>query len=464
VFNNSAGGSETGTIHRAKFTPYSSFSRLALAICNVGTQISFGECIAGGASGNYNDIRKAANVIEAAAEKNGANGGSFTFRGVIDPSMTDAWVLSSPLTVSLVTSDTFWVRFGIKKFDATINSQTVISRQVNRYGTANSQRNTITTSVNAWVTGTGTVPPGNDCHCGVLYGETSDATLNAALIEGDSLGYGFPGGWWVTSVQGSNPLSNTVDGAASDIEFGLYRVAGPTTGVVYKNNSEPGSALWQWVPQTSFTLSGNPTLDPSRHVNRWRESETIGFTDNLISLWTNEFANYTSGWNETSWMAGIEEMARYIIKRNQNLFRRTWFIVDPIQTTWTGGGTYMDTALTEQAFLDAQTPNQNTVPAGNVTALHERFVARLDAICKELGSAWVYNRAKFYQAKNVRGEYAFKKAPDGGGGWFNPVVETSGIATHLGHRNCVIGGADMANYLPAKNQTSGFPPFGLVNP
>lgn len=464
VINNTAGGTETGTIHRAKFTPYASFSRLALAICNIGTRTLKGEVLAGDASGNYNDIRKAANVIEAATEKNGANAGAFTFRGIADPSMTDAWVLSAPLSVSLVTSDTFWIRYGIKKFDTTINSQTVVSRSVNRYGTANAQRNTITTSVSSWVTGIGSNPPGNDCHCGVIYGETNDATLNAGLIEGDSIGYGFSNGWWVTSVQGTNPLSNTVDGATSDIEFGLYRVAAPTSGMVYKNNCEPGSALWEWVPQSSFTLSGNPPLDPGRHTARWRESETIGFTDNFISLWTNEFGNYTSGWNETTWMAGMEEMVRYLIKRNQNLLRRTWFIVDPVQTLWTGGGTFADTSLSESAFLDAQTPAQNTVPTGNVTALHERFVAMLDRVCKELGSAWVYNRAKFYQAKNVRGEYAWKKAPDGSGGWFNPVQETSTNLTHPGHRNCVIGGADMANYFPTKNQVTGFPAFGLVNP
>ena len=463
IINNTSAGTETGTIHRAKFTPYASFSRLALAMCNVGTRTSIGEVLAGGASGNYDDIRKAANKFQASAEKNGANAGAFTWRGITAPCMTDAWVLSAPLAVSLVTSDTFWVRTGIHKFDTTVNSQTVPSRGLNRYGSANAQRNTITTSVDTWVTGTLTTSS-NDCHSGIIYGEVADATLNAALIEGDSLGYGFAGGWWVTSVQGTNPLSNTVDGATSDIEFALYRVGDSSNGVVYKNNCEPNSALWQWVPQSSFTLSGNPVLDPGRHTARWRESETIGFTDNFISLWTNEFANFNSSWNETPWMAGMEEMVRYIIKRNQNLLRRTWFVVDPIQTTWTGGGTYCDTTLSDSAFLDAQTPNQNTVPAGNVTALHERFVAMLDRVCKELGSAWVYNRARFYQAKNVRGEYAFKKAPDGVGGFFSPVFETSGILTHPGHRNVVICGADMMSYFPTKNKVSGWPPFGLLNP
>jgi hypothetical protein len=462
IINNDPSAPWTGTIHRGKVPVYANFSKIVLGISNVGTMNNIGESLAGAADSS--DIRIAANRVQANLEVNGVNLGAFSWFGNIDPTMTDAFKLSFPISATVSSIDNVWVRLGVHKFDTTINSQVVANRIASRLGITVCQRN-VTTNVAADVANTNPVG-GNDCFIGYPFGETADPNLNSALIRGDSLAYGGTG-WWINGVQGANPLSNTMDGSMSDIEIALYRRSNPAQGVVYFNISEPASAMWVQVNQGKNIVGTGNGFEPSRYSARYA-IDKLGFTDDFVSFWTNEFGYASGGFNEANWKVGMEEIARKIILQNHVYLRRTWFVVDPVQTQWTGGGTTGDLGLSPTAYLDAQTPVFNGIPVGGPTALHEWFVEMLDGVCNELGSAWVYNRAKFYQQKNTRGELAWKKISDGVGGWFAPTggngPSYANDFTHPGHAAAVSCATDMEQYFPTRTQTSGFPALGLLNP
>lgn len=415
--------------------------------------VSIGEAPAG--NNDYSNIRLT-NRIEARIQRSTTNLGAFNWtNGGNDPISDGSFQLSEPLAVSVTKDETLNVRYGIHKFDTTLNSQRPAHRTSLRFGNNTGTRN-VTDNMSAFLTGTSVPTYGAlDTMGDILYVRVTSTTLRAVRVEGSSIGYG-GNGWAAASsnIQNGLPASSAVDGAASAAELTARQdgLLAANTGMVWHNVAESGSNLFQQYAQGWVA---NDAYRPGRFRARQSEKLAIGYTDVIYSCFVNETASLMSGFNLTNALNAWEESVRNLIRLNQSLNCRTWIFLEGPQTTWTGGGTAWDLALSDAAYRDGQTPSNNAVTS--ITAYRAALVDRIHTICNELGSAWIFDTAKVTHALNVRGELVWNK------GRTNVAATTGNDGTHPAHDHTFAIRDAAIPFFGGRNATS-FPAFGLLNP
>lgn len=446
--NQDAAAPWTGSWTRWTFPVYASSSRLAMGTWNTVPNINVGETFAGSAAPTNIRLN---NSIEAALQRASTNLGRFQWQGANNKCVSDgSFRLSEPLAIAVTKDETLAVRYGCDKFDTSVNSQRPNHRTTDRH--ANLARN-VTTDVSAYVGGTSTDTGTGNGMGDPVFLEVTDGTLRAVLIQGSSIGFG-GNGWIAANQQNGLPLSASVQGATSGAELTAYQNGTATgqTGMVFSNQSESASNLFQRYKTVGYSAS---QYRPGRFRQRDAEEQQIGYTDTIISFWVNECSATMSGFNINTALDAFESAARQIIKKNIALDRRTWFFIEGNQTTWTGGGTPWDLGLSDTAYQDGQTPASNGVT--NITSYRNQMLARLDAVCKQLGSAWIFDTGKVTQTLNSRGELVWKKGPSG----VQPTSSNDG--THPNQANCYAIRDAAVPFFGGRNATT-FPAFGLLNP
>jgi hypothetical protein len=412
-----------------------------------------GERIPGG--GDASDIRYN-NKIQGAIKRAGTNLGSFTWVDAgADPVSDMSFNLSSALVVSATEGETLQANWGCYKFDTSINSLRSYLI-LNTHSNLGANRN-VTTDVNGTVTAGGT-DSGTDASVNgdPILLRTTNTTRRFVVISGSSKAS--PGsGWTAGNQQSGLPLSVNADAATSPAEIACRQngLGSGQNGMVWWNTAESGSCQQQRFP-TSFSQSA---FRPQGYRMRNALMQQVDFTDEIISLWVNEFGNafgFNGIWVSADTSAHDlfwEQIFTQAIKANIARNRRTWFLIEGLQTDWTGGGTNWDATLTAAAYRDAQTPSKGSFINPGIARAKCLEVA--DRVCKREGSAWAIDTAKFTHALNVRGESVWDLKTSS--------IQPTADGTHELHSSAYLVGNGVATYFGTRDQASGFPSFGLVN-
>lgn len=445
IANYDAGVSWNGTRHRFTFTAYATGTNIAMGTYNGAPYVANGEALAGN---DDNSNIRLYNRIQAAISRSSTNLGSFSWtNGGIDPISDMSFQLSAPLAVSVTKDETLAIRYGIHKFDTTINSQRPIARTTLKHG--GGARN-VTADVNGYVTGTSTDTGTDDVMGDPVYVRVNSTTLRAVEIEGSSIGFG-GNGWSGANIQNSRPASSAVQGATSPAELVCYQDGTLTanTGMVWHNKAESGSSLFDQYNQSS---TANDLYRPNRFRARTAEKIAIGYTDCIYSCFVNESAQVAPGYSLANALAAWDSVIRQLIRRNISLSRRTWIFLEGNPTTWTGGGTPWDTSVAAETYQNAQTPTNNALFG---TTYRAALLVRLDSICKELGSAWVFDTGKVTHVANIRGEHVWAKPAN--------ALKPTDDGTHPNHDISYVIRDAVTPFFGGRDATT-FPVFGLLNP
>jgi hypothetical protein len=183
----------------------------------------------------------------------------------------------------------------------------------------------------------------------------------------------------------------------------------------------------------------------------------VGFSDEIWVGWGNEAAIMASGHNATNDLEAMVDVLRQKIERNIARNCRTWIMLGSATSTWTGGGTAWDATLTDAQFRDAQTSNHSGIL--NQRTFREALLVRLDSLCKELGSAWVFDSCKVTHSLNAAGGLVWNRISDKAGGF----VSSTSDGTHFTHLAHEAVGAAFSQHFGSDLATS-FPAFGVLNP
>lgn len=412
-----------------------------------------GERIPGG--GDASNI-KYNQKIQGAAKRAGTNLGSFSWLGAgIDPISDMSFNLSQPLSGSFTQGEVIQINWGCHKFDTEVNTlrSYLILASHSSLGAA---RN-VTTDVNVTVTGGGT-----DSGTGVnVNGDpilllTTDQTARAVSIQGSSIASA-GSGWTAGNQQSGLPLSVNADGACSAIEIACRQngLGAGQNGMVWWNMGESGSCQMQRLPTSVFIAN----YEPQRYRCRNAILDAVDFTDDVLSLWVNEFGN-AFGFNGL-WVSNDmnvhdlfwDQFFTQHILRNQARNRRSWIVVEGLQTDWTGGGTAWDATLSAQAYRNAQAPSKTTFTNPRTAQL--KCIEVADRVCKKYGSAYVLDSGKFTHALNDSGQLVWDLK--------TPSIQPTGDGTHPLQSSAYSIGNGLATYLGTRNQTTGFPSAGLLN-
>lgn len=430
---------------------------MAVVVWNSGTGVNIGET--GPASSAPSDWKNH-NRVMTTVMVGGTNQGRFAFTNNSTTTVMDSLPrMSQRKAVTVTTASTVIVRFAGYKFDTSVNLQVpsniLANRKVRLAGS------NVTTDPVAEVDGTGNIGgSANNGYCPTVLLETTSSTFRSWILKGSSIMYG-GGGWWVTGVQGSYPLSTTMAGAHSAFEIALFRRADAANGMTSSfNMAEPGASMFRWLPQSAIT-SIKPNLD--YYAGRFALESMLGATDVAISDGVNCYSAASSGFNLTNYVNAMVEMLRTEIKNNQAMNRRTWFLLECQPTT----SSNWSTAQTDTQFRDAQTPTLNGLGSG-ATANRAALKAALAAECARLGSAWLIDMANIpvrpdgtpAQSLNSSGFLVSNRISPDNVTFYAPTNADDG--THDSHSRAVTFGDYVATLIGTVNQTS-FPAPGTLN-
>lgn len=432
-------------------------SAMAVVVWNSGTGVNIGETAAGSSAPSD---WKQQNRVMTSVMVGGTNQGRFGFTNGSTTIMMDSLPrLSQRKTVSVTTGSAVILRFAGYKFDTTKNTEVpsniLANRKVRLAGT------NVTTDPSAEVDGTGNVAgSANNGYCPTVLLETTSNTFRSWILKGSSIMYGGTG-WWSIGVQGSYPLSTTMQGAHSAFEIALYRRADAANGMTSSfNMAEPGASMFRWRSQSAIS-SIKPNLD--YYAGRFAMEQILGATDVAISDGVNAYSAASSGFNLTSYINAMVEMLTAEIKQNQAMNRRTWFCLECLATT----STNWSVAQTDAQYRDAQTPLLNGLGSG-ATANRAALKAALSAVCAQLGSAWLIDMANIpvqpggltAQSLNSSGFLVSNRVSPDGIVFYGATNADDG--THDSHSRAVTMGDYVATLIGTYNQTS-FPPPGALN-
>ena len=465
VINHTA-AANYGAKHSLQSTAAAAYSAVVLAHSITGLKVNMGE--AGPNGVDYASPLEIPNVTSYLVV-GVSNQGAFTnLRGGTDQPLDAGLQFSTRKAYSGSAGDTIKILTGlIRASGSTKNGECNPCRLGNQFANCSSDVVALSADMTTFLTGTSIVAGASGSYPGFVFLETTSET-NAWIIEGNSLDYGGTG-WWSIAVQDATRLSRDYDGACSTMQWALTRPGASSNAIPWFGMAESGATIFHQYRQTVLNnLGGGGTnyYDPQRFQLRAGIRKSIQASNRSYGLGINERAAASSGFVLADYIAALEQCVRQVIQEDQLYGRRTWFRLDPLQTSWTGGGTVGDLTLSESAFRDAQTPTYNTLIAGGADAILDAERAMLDRVCRQEGAWWI-DCARLWQTKNTRGETVWNKTPDGVGGWLAPTGTTASATndwTHAAHKNCVNAGATISALLPNKTQTSGFRAFGCLNP
>jgi len=465
VLNHTA-ASNYGAKHSLQATATAAYSSVVLAHSITGLKVNAGEV-------NPNNVDYASPLeipnVTSYLVVGASNQGAFTnLRGGTDQPLDSGLQFYTRKAYSGSSGDTIKILTGlIRASGSTKNGECNPCRLGNQFANCSSDVVAVVGDMTTFLTGTSIVAGANGSYPGFVFLETTSET-NAWIIEGNSLDYGGTG-WWVTAVQDATRLSRDYDGACSTMQWALTRPGDSANAIPWFGMAESGATIFHQYRQTVLNnLGGGGTnyYDPQRFQLRAGIRKSIQASNRSYGLGINERAAASSGFVLVDYINALEQCVRQVIAEDRLYGRRTWLRLDPLQTTWTGGGTAWDLTLSESAFRDAQTPTYNTLIAGGADAILDAERAMLNRVCAELGAWWI-DCTRLWQTKNTRGESVWNKVSDGVGGWLAPTGTTASATndgTHPAHKNCVVGGATISALLPSKTQTTGFRAFGCLNP
>jgi hypothetical protein len=394
--------------------------------------------------------------IQAAIKRSTTNLGSFTWVDAgVDPISDMSFNLSSPLVTAATEGEVLQVNWGCHKADNTLN--TLRAYLILNTVTSNGANRNVTTDVNAFVTGTSNnATTGISTNGDPVLLRTTNTTRRFVLIDGSSIATA-GSGWVVGNQQNARPLSVNVDGATSGAEIACRQngIGVGQNGMVWWNCAESGSCIQQRIP-TSYSIVG---YRPQGYRVRNAIAQMVDFTDNIVSVWMNEFGN-AFGFNGL-WVSNDmavhdlfwEEVFTKIIKDNIARNRRTWLMIEGPGTTWTGGGTAWDATLSASAYRNAQTPDKNSLT--NPFTARAKCLEVAKRVAQREGSAWVFDTALFTHAHNDRGVYVWDLT--------DASIQPTADGIHPLHNASYRIGNGLGAYFGTRNQTSGFPAFGALN-
>lgn len=290
-------------------------------------------------------------------EHGGANRGLFTvgaLDGTTRPFFDRTPRLSAAITRAIAAGDSVAIRHSVQDFRADQFVVFPLTRQSARFHNPGAGFSTdyqvIVNDTNQSITGTGTVTgTGNSCSCPIVLGVPTNVNQRSIITIGSSISVG--DNW--TALQGY--ASNAYEGAGSAFDF-----AAVAAGIPYINMGSSGDAVLDYFSVPSRQLS----VFPQRFSFRRQVIEIVRPTDMFWSFGVNEINRVSSGFNVEQAVAVFREMALRVALIAYSVGARLWAFQEPLQTTWTGGGTAWDVNLSETAFMAGQTPALDGIAAG----------------------------------------------------------------------------------------------------
>jgi hypothetical protein len=357
-------------------------------------------------------------------------------------------IMSRPLAFAVAAGDVLCIRSGTIKPQIT---EFVSDAQIQKSGTRNPNDfpNTQRTVVNSsdWVINETSLPTdtpegGNAIFAPAVLFKTTDPLRRCVCHEGTSSSVGFDdakmAGYF--DPRGSN-------GARTHVEYACY-----LGGMQFYKLGEGGSNMFREFPQSNAALVSSvnePRVDG--FTVRKSIKQQIGFTDIVRTMFSNEYVNFGTSMEEK--LAGWLEIVEQWVDENTSRKARSWIMLGHTQTTWTGGGTNWNAALTEAQFMDAQTPlfgldQQN---------FRQNFLLPgLDRLAKRKGNLYVYDACQITHRLNTRGELVFRYI-DG--------VRSTRDGLHGLHNTHHVTGVGFSPFFGSDMQSlSAFPAPGVLNP
>lgn len=394
------------------------------------------------------------------------NGTPFRFGGMSSDTIASVgptWITSRPLTAKVGKGEECWVRGAwfkpIGRVDVNANWVLPMNRWSGLYDRV--ERN-VTPSARQWVTGNGKVNQ-NGTDAGFILFETTDPTIRCVKITGSSsgvagMGWGMGADQDRASTQPGGFLSKEANSAQVGIEYACWK-----GDMQWFAIAEAGSHLFREYETTLAHRKQDPNWQVKKRqyaVRRGIES-SIGFTDDVWTGFTNEYSvtvpNFSFEKDVEAWIEAFRKKIEFNRARNC----RTWLILGSTQSFWRKAGKRYDASLDEKTFRDSQ---ESVFPQISEVKFRQAILDRLDKLCKELGSAWVFDSCKVTHGLNSKGQLVWARCPSPKGGFINPIAEKDGDrGTHFSHINHQRVGEEFAKYFGEDGQTK-FPPFGLLNP
>ncbi len=373
------------------------------------------------------------------------------------------WKMSRPLNFDVKKGDLVWIRGAwfkpIDRPDQKASWLHPMNRWIGLYSRV--ERN-VTPSAKQWILSSGS-QVANATDAGFVFFETKDPKIRCIKLTGSShsvagKGWGYEADQEKATTQPGGFLSKNANSAQVAAEYACW-----LGKMQWFAMAQSGSHLFtEFDGRIGRRKSDtNWEVKPKRYGTRRSIEATIGFTDDIWTGWTNEYAMTAPGFSPESDVEAWVQAFRAKIKANIDRNCRTWIIMGPVQTFWRKPGQVYNAKLSEKEFRDAQAM---TVPQVNELAFRKAVLKRLDALCKEMGSAWVYDACLLTHGLNSKGELVWARCPSPKGGYVMPTALGDGDrGTHYSHINHQRVGAEFAKFFGKDGQTK-FPPFGLLNP
>ncbi len=373
------------------------------------------------------------------------------------------WTLSRPLNFQVKKGDEVWMRGAwykpIDRPDQNAGWLHPMNRWIGLYSRV--ERN-VAASAKQWILSNGS-QVANPSDAGYVFFETKDPSIRCVKLTGSShsvagKGWGYAGDQDKDQTQPGGFLTKNANSAQVAAEYACW-----LGKMQWFAMAQSGSHIFTEFDGRIGRRKGdsNWEVKPKRYGTRRAIEATIGFTDDIWTGWTNEFAMTAPGLDLDSDVEAWAQAFRAKIQENIKRNCRTWIVLGPVQTFWRRSGSVYNPKLSEKEFRDSQAL---TVPQVPEVAFRKAILKRLDRLCKELGSAWVFDACLITHGLNSKGELVWARCPSPKGGFVIPTNYKDGErGTHYSHLNHQRVGSAFAKYFGKDGQTK-FPPFGLLNP
>lgn len=366
--------------------------------------------------------------------------------------------ISSNLSLSVSEGDQVWIRgawYRPTEFaDNSIAWRLPLNRVIQLHDQV--ERNVATTG-DTWITSNSSTNSNSTSGEFILF-ETTNPLVRCVKIKGSSSSVA-GNGWGVESGQEASThpngfVSKSCNSAHVAAEYACF-----LGGMQWFGLGEAGTNIFREFQTNVSTRVTDANFEQRQNQFAVRHAieNVVGFSDEIWVGWGNEAAIMASGHNATNDLEAMVDVLRQKIERNIARNCRTWIMLGSATTTWTGGGTSWDASLTDAQFRDAQTTNHNGIL--NQRTFREALLARLDSLCKELGSAWVFDSCKVTHSLNAAGGLVWNRISDKAGGF----VSSTSDGTHFTHLAHELVGAAFYEFFGDDLATS-FPAWGVLNP